>query len=68
MLLTVVALVFIIFEGNFQIQAPGTYIWSGHLTEGFWRYDFGGLIFGGACVRNFTVPNVLHSDCKKYLR
>ena len=23
-------------------------IWSGDLTEGFLRYDFGGLIFGGA--------------------
>ena len=23
--------------------------------EGFWRYDFGGLIFGGAYFRNFTV-------------
>ena len=38
------------------------------LTESFFRYEFGGLIFGGACFRNFTVPNVLHSDYKKYLR
>ena len=26
----------------------GAYIWKGDLTEGFLRYDFGGLIFGGA--------------------
>ena len=38
------------------------------LTAGFLRYEFGGLIFGGTCFRNFTVPNVLHSDCEKYLR
>ena len=33
---------FFVFEGNFQIQAPGG------LTEGFLGYEFGGLIFGGA--------------------
>ena len=35
---------------NFQEQAPGGggYIWRGDLTEGFLRYEFGGLIFGGA--------------------
>ena len=27
---------------------PGAYIWRGDLTEGFLRYEFGGLIFGGA--------------------
>ena len=27
----------------------------GDLTEGFLRYEFGGLIFGGAYFRNFTV-------------
>ena len=26
----------------------GACIWSGDLTEGFLRYEFGGLIFGGA--------------------
>ena len=36
-------------EGQFQVQAPrGAYIRKGDLTEGFLRYDFGGLIFGGA--------------------
>ena len=27
---------------------PGAYIWRGDLTEGFWRYWIGGLIFEGA--------------------
>ena len=49
---TVFALFFFVFEGNFQVQVPpgsgGTYIWKGDLTEGFLRYEFGGLIFGGA--------------------
>ena len=34
----------------------GAYIRRGDLTEGFLRYDFGGLIFGGAYFWNFTVP------------
>ena len=43
------ALFFFVFEGKFQVQAPpGAYIRRGDLTEGFLRYDFGGLIFGGA--------------------
>ena len=33
----------------------GAYIWRGDLTEGFLRYDFGGLIHGGAYFRSFTV-------------
>ena len=38
----------------------GAYIRRGHVTEGFWRYEFGGLILGGvytrrAYFRNFTV-------------
>ena len=44
-------------EGKFQVQAPrGAFIRRGDLTEVFLRYDFGGLIFGGAYFRNFTVP------------
>ena len=36
-------------EGKFQVQAPrGAFIRRGDLTEVFLRYDFGGLIFGGA--------------------
>ena len=43
------ALFFFVLEGKFQVQAPpppGAYIRRGDLTEGFLRYDFGGLIFG----------------------
>ena len=29
-------------------RPPGAYIWRGDLTEGFLRYEFWGLIFGGA--------------------
>ena len=50
--LTIFALFYFVFEGNFQAQAPGrgrgAYIWRGNLTEGFLRYEFGRLIFGGA--------------------
>ena len=53
---TVFALFYSVFEGNFQVQAPGgAYIWRGDLTEGFLRYEFGGLIHGGTYFRNFTV-------------
>ena len=45
-----------VFEGNFPSTSPRrAYIWRGDLTEGFLRYRFGGLIFGGAYFRNFTV-------------
>ena len=62
---TVFALFYFVFEGNFQLQAPGgAYIWRGDLMEGFLRYEFRGLIFGGACFRNFTVSvyRVIHSN------
>ena len=46
---TVFSLFYFVFEGNFRVQAPrGAYILRGDLTEGFLRYKFGGLIFGGA--------------------
>ena len=46
---TIFALFYFVFERKFQVQAPrGAYIRRGDLTEGFLRYDFGGLIFGGA--------------------
>ena len=46
---TVFALFYFVFEGNFPSTSPrGAYIWKGDLTEGFLRYEFGGLIFGGA--------------------
>ena len=57
---TVLALFYLVFEGNFQVQALGAYIWRGDLTDGFLRYKFGDLylkvlIQGGAYFRNFTV-------------
>ena len=46
---TVLALFYFLFERNFPYTSPwGAYIWKGDLTEGFLRYQFGGLIFGGA--------------------
>ena len=44
---------YFVFEGNFQVQPPpgGAYISRGDLTDGFLRYEFGGLIFGGAYTR-----------------
>ena len=48
---TILALFYFVFEGNFPSTSPrGAYIWRGDLTEGFLRYKFGGLIFGGACT------------------
>ena len=53
---TIFSLFYIVFEGNFpSTSPPGAYIWRGDLTEGFLRYPFGGLIYGGAYFRNFTV-------------
>ena len=43
---TVFALLYLVFEGNFQVQAPGG------------RHEFGGLIHGGAYFRNFTVQDM----------
>ena len=42
------ALFYFVFEGSFPRTSPrGAYIWRGDVTEGLWRYEFGGLIFGG---------------------
>ena len=58
---TVFALFYFVLEGNFPSTSPrGAYIWRGDLTEGFLRYRFGGIIFGGAYFRNFTVSE----ECK----
>ena len=49
---TVFALFYFVFEGNFPSKSPrGAYIWRGNFTKGFLRYQFGGLIFGGAYTR-----------------
>ena len=53
---TIFALFYFVFEGNFpSTSTRGAYIWRGDLTEGVLRYRFGGLIFEGAYLRNFTV-------------
>ena len=58
---TIFALFYLVFEGKFQVQASqGAYIRRGDLTEGFLRYDLGGLyleglIHGGAYFWNFRV-------------
>ena len=61
---TVLALFYFVFEGNFPGTSPlGAYIWRGELTEGFLRYRFGGLIFGGAYFRTFTVTDLSCLRC-----
>ena len=43
-------------RANSKYKSPrGAYIWRGESRRVFLRYDFGGLIFGGAYFRNFTV-------------
>ena len=64
---SIFALFYFVFEGNFQVQAPppsrGAYIWRGDLTEGFLRYEFGGLVHGGAFFQNCTVYWYKHCYC-----
>ena len=53
---TVFALCSLYLRANSKYKPPGgAYIWKTDLTEGFLRYEFGGLLFGGAYFRNFTV-------------
>ena len=60
------SLFYFVFEDNFQVQAPWrAYIWRGDLTEGFLRWECGGLIHGGAYFRNFTVSSFHLSDFKQ---
>ena len=54
---------YFVFEGNFQVQPPpppgGAYIWRGDLTDGFLRYEFGGLIFGGGLYMEGLIFRIL---------
>ena len=58
---SVFALFYFVFEGNFQVQAPGGLIFGGAISRKvFWVTSLGGLyleglIHGGAYFRNFTV-------------
>ena len=57
---TIFASFYFVFESKVHVQAPrGAYIRRDDLTEGFLRYDFEGLIHGGAYFRNFTVLRLL---------
>ena len=58
---TVFALFCFEFEGSFQVQAPGgLYLGGGgRFNGGFLRYEYGGLIFGGA----FTWWGLLSEFC-----
>ena len=52
---TVFSLFYFVFEGNFPSTSPRE-AWRGDLTEGFWRYRFEGLVFGGALyIRNSAI-------------
>ena len=60
--LTVLLSLTLYLRGNFQLQAPGAYIWRGDLTEGFnfcvtslGGLYLEGLIHGGAYFWNFSV-------------
>ena len=60
---TVFALFYLVFEGNFQVQAPGGLYLEGRFKEGFFCVTslgmgglyLEGLIHGRAYFRNFTV-------------
>ena len=68
------ALFYFVFEGNFQVQAPGgAYIWRGDLTDEFLRYKFEGLIQGGAFFSEFynidvtsSKPRENHMTCAPF--
>ena len=65
---TIFALFYLVFEGKFQVQAPrGAYMWRGDLTEGFLRYDFGRLIFGGAYTWRGFIFGILRYVSHKIL-
>ena len=57
---TVFALFYFVFEGNFQVQAPGGLYMEGRFNGRFfvlkvWGPTFEGAYQGGAYFRNFTV-------------
>ena len=52
----ILALFYFVFEGNFQVQAPGGLYLEGLFNGGvFCLTRLGGIIFGGAYFWNFTV-------------
>ena len=55
---TVFALIYFVFEGNFQVQAPGGLYLEGRFNGGFLRYEFGGLIHVSLSLQGYRV-----NDC-----
>ena len=65
--LTVFALLYFVFEGNFPSTSPrGAYFLRGDFTEVFLCYEFRGLTHGGAYFRNFTVVSARDSNMAAY--
>ena len=61
--LTVFALFYFVFEGNFPSTRPrGTYIGRGDFTEGFLCYEFGGAYTRRGLFRNFSVVSAWDSN------
>ena len=57
---TVVCFVLLCICGQFSTYKPlGSLYLEGRFNGGFSRYRFGGLIFGGAYFRNFTLCHVI---------
>ena len=62
---TVFALFYFVFEGNFQVQAPGGLYWRGNLTERFFAlrvwgvYIWRGLYMEGLIFRILRYLNIL---------
>ena len=65
---SIFALFYFVFEGKFQVHAPqGVYIRREDLTEGFLRYDLGGLIFEGAYTWRVLFSDNPYNPCLEVL-
>ena len=65
--LTVFALFYFVFEGNFsKHKIPGGLYWRGDFTEGFLCYEFGGAYTWRGLFRNFTVVSAWDSNMAAY--
>ena len=66
---TVFALFYFVFEGNFQVQAPGGLIFGGAISQKVFDVtslgglNLEGLIHGGAYFRNFTAIGITLFHC-----
>ena len=59
---TIFSLFCFVFEGNFQVQAPGgACIRRGDLTEGFLCYKFGGLMWRGLFLEFYSSLSYAHT-------